>query len=162
MQKITPFLWFDSQAEGAANFYVSIFPDSRVVRQVRYDEASARSSGRDKGSVMTVDFELSGQKFVALNGGPQFQFTPAISFVVTCQTDQEVDHFWEKLTAEGKEVQCGWLEDKFGVSWQIVPAAMFEMLSDQDPAKSQRVMQAMLTMKKLDIKKLREVYEGAP
>jgi len=161
MQKITPFLWFDTQAEEAANFYTSIFKNSKIVSVARYGEEGAKASGRPKGSAMTVAFELDGQKFVALNGGPHFKFTEAVSFVVNCQTQEEVDHYWEKLSAGGDEKarQCGWLKDKYGLSWQIVPTAMVEMLQDKDPKKSERVMAALLKMKKLDIKALRQAYE---
>jgi len=158
-QRITPFLWFDDQAEEASNFYVSIFPKSRIGAVARYDEASARAAGRRAGSVMTVAFELDGQEFVALNGGPVFAFTEAISFVVNCQTQEEIDHYWGRLSAGGQEVQCGWLKDRFGVSWQVVPTALDEMLQG-DPERSSRAMAAMLQMKKLDIAALRKAYEG--
>jgi predicted 3-demethylubiquinone-9 3-methyltransferase (glyoxalase superfamily) len=158
MQKITPFLWFDNQAEQAVKFYTSIFKNSRIGKIARYDKAGERAAGRPAGSVMTVEFQLEGQKFLALNGGPVFKFTEAISFVVNCQTQAEVDKFWKKLSAGGKEVQCGWLKDKYGLSWQIVPTILGELLSDKDAAKSQRVMEAMLKMVKLDIKKLKEAY----
>lgn len=160
MHRITPFLWFDHQAEEAANFYASIFKNSRIRSIARYDEAGATASGRPKGSVMTVAFELDGQAFTALNGGSPFKFTEAISFVVSCQTQDEVDHFWDKLSAGGEEVQCGWLKDRFGVSWQVVPIVLVEMLGDKDPEKSQRVMAAMLRMKKIRIEGLRRAYEG--
>ena len=160
MQKITPFLWFDNQAEEAVKFYTSIFKNSRIGKIARYGEEGEQVSGRPKGSVMTVEFQLEGQEFVALNGGPHFKFTEAISFVVNCKTQAEVDKFWKNLSAGGKEVQCGWLKDKFGLSWQIVPTVLGELLSDKDAAKSQRVMQAMLKMVKLDIKKLKEAYAG--
>ena|SRR5437867_5509572 len=160
MQKITPFLWFDTQAEEAVKFYISIFKNSKIGRITRYDENAAKASGRPKGSVMTVEFELEGQEFIALNGGPQFKFTEAISFVVNCTTQAEVDRFWKKLAAGGKEVQCGWLKDKYGLSWQIVPTVLGDLLSDKDAAKSQRVMQAMRQMVKLDIKKLKDAHEG--
>ena len=156
MPKISPFLWFNNQAEEAANFYVSVFKNSRIVRKTRYGD----SGPGPKGSVMTVDFELDGQPFVTLNGGPQFTFSPAISFVVNCQTQAEVDEFWQKLSAGGKEVECGWLTDKYGLSWQIVPAVLTDMLSDPDPAKSDRVMKAVLKMKKLDIATLKRAYEN--
>jgi predicted 3-demethylubiquinone-9 3-methyltransferase (glyoxalase superfamily) len=159
-QRITPFLWFDGQAEEAAGFYVSIFPDSRIKGVHRYTEEVSRAAGRPKGSVMTVAFELDGQDFTALNGGPVFKFTEAISLVVNCQTQEEVDHYWTKLSAGGQEVQCGWLKDKFGVSWQVVPTALFELMEDKDPAKSQRVMAAMLEMKKIDIEPLRRAHAG--
>jgi predicted 3-demethylubiquinone-9 3-methyltransferase (glyoxalase superfamily) len=155
MQKITPFLWFDTQAEAAANFYVSIFKNSKVVKIARYGEGGPGP----KGSVMTVVFELDGQRFIALNGGPQFKFTEAISFTVDCRTQEEVDTFWEKLSGGGVEGPCGWLKDKYGLSWQIVPTLLGEMLSDPDPEKSKRVMQAMLKMKKLDIAGLKNAYD---
>jgi predicted 3-demethylubiquinone-9 3-methyltransferase (glyoxalase superfamily) len=160
MQRITPFLWFDDQAEEAAKFYVSIFKNSRIASIARYDEEAAQASGRPKGSVMTVAFELDGQEFVALNGGPLFKFTEAISLVVNCETQEEVDHFWEKLSAGGQEVQCGWLKDRFGVSWQVVPIILSEMLHDKDPEKSKRVMAAMLKMKKMSIEALKKTYDG--
>jgi predicted 3-demethylubiquinone-9 3-methyltransferase (glyoxalase superfamily) len=156
MQKITPFLWFDNQAEEAVNFYISIFRNSKIVNVARYGDDGARVSGRSQGSVMTVAFELDGQPFVALNGGPVFTFSPAISFVVDCQTQQEVDDLWDKLSAGGEQQQCGWLRDQYGVTWQIVPAVLARLLSDPDPAKSQRVMQAMLQMKKIDIATLKQ------
>ena len=159
-QKITPFLWFEDQAEEAANFYVSIFENSRIVSVMRYNEASARAAGRRAGSVMTVAFVLDGQEFTALNGGPIFKFSEATSFVVHCQSQKEVDHFWERLADGGQEVQCGWLKDRFGVSWQVVPDAMIEMLQDQDAEKSTRVMSAMLQMKKIDVDGLKKAYEG--
>jgi len=161
MQKITPFLWFDGKAEEAANFYTSVFKNSKIVSVARYGDEAAKASGMPKGTAMTVAFELDGQKFVALNGGPHFKFTEAVSFVVNCQTQEEVDHYWEKLSAGGDEKaqQCGWLKDKYGLSWQIVPTVMVEMLQDKDPKKSGRVMQALLQMKKLDIKTLQRAYE---
>jgi len=152
MQKITPFLWFDGQAEEAMNFYVSIFKNSKVVSVARYGDAGPGS----KGSVMTAAFQLEGQDFVALNGGPQFKFTPAISFVVNCETQQEVDDLWEKLSTSGRKDRCGWLQDKYGVSWQIVPTILSKLLQDKDPEKSKRVMQAMLQMDKLDIDRLKQ------
>jgi len=160
MQKITPFLWFDNQAEEAVNFYVSIFKNSRIKSIARYEEEAAKASGRPKGSVMTVACELDGQEFMALNGGPLFKFTEAISFVVNCETQEEVDHFWKRLSAGGQEVQCGWLKDRFGVSWQIVPTVLGEMLQDKDPEKSKRVMAAMLKMKKINIEALKKAHEG--
>jgi predicted 3-demethylubiquinone-9 3-methyltransferase (glyoxalase superfamily) len=161
MQKITPFLWFDNQAEEAANFYASIFKNSKIGHVARYDEAGAKASGRPKGSTMTVAFQLDRQDFVALNGGPHFKFTEAVSFVVNCKTQKEVDHYWEKLSAGGDEMaqQCGWLKDKYGLSWQIVPVVLFEMMQDKDPKKSESVMRALLQMKKLDIKTLKQAYE---
>jgi predicted 3-demethylubiquinone-9 3-methyltransferase (glyoxalase superfamily) len=160
MQKITSCLWFDQQAEEAVNFYVSLFKNSKIVNVARYDEASAQASGQPKGSVMTVTFQLEGQEFMALNGGPAFKFTEAISFIVNCETQEEVDRLWNALTQGGEEVQCGWLKDKYGLSWQIVPTILEELLSDPDPVKAQRVMQAMLQMKKLDIAGLRRAYAG--
>jgi predicted 3-demethylubiquinone-9 3-methyltransferase (glyoxalase superfamily) len=147
MQKITPFLWFDTEGEEAATFYTSVFPNSRIVRVARYGEAGPRPAG----TVMTVSFELDGQKFVALNGGPEFTFSEAISFQVDCETQDEVDSYWSKLSAGGEEGPCGWLKDRYGVSWQIVPRALTELLGDPDPEKSQRVMRAMLQMKKIEI-----------
>jgi predicted 3-demethylubiquinone-9 3-methyltransferase (glyoxalase superfamily) len=146
-QRITPFLWFDGQAEQAANFYVSIFPNSKIGSTSRYGEGGPGP----KGSVMTVAFDLDGLSFTALNGGPMFKFTEAISLVVHCETQAEVDHYWDKLSAGGQQVQCGWLKDKYGLSWQIVPNALIELVQDKDPAKSQRVMAAMMQMKKIDI-----------
>jgi predicted 3-demethylubiquinone-9 3-methyltransferase (glyoxalase superfamily) len=154
IQKITPFLWFDHQAEEAVGFYTSIFKNSKVEAVTRCGEAGPGP----KGSVMTVAFELDGQKFAALNGGPHFKFTEAISFVVNCETQHEVDEFWDKLSEGGEEVQCGWLKDKYGVSWQIVPTILFEMLQDKDAEKSQRVLKAMFQMKKIDIARLEEAY----
>src|SRR5256886_14785379 len=159
-QRITPFLWFDDRAEEAASFYVSIFRDSRIKGISRYSDEAARVAGRPKGSVMTVAFELDGQDLTALNGGPIFKFTEAISLVVNCETQEEVDHFWTKLSAGGQEVQCGWLKDRFGVSWQVVPTVLSEMLQDKDPEKSKRVMAAMLKMRKISIEGLKHAYEG--
>ena len=153
-QKITPFLWFDHQAEEAAAFYTSIFKNSKIETVTRYGDAGPGP----KGSVMTIAFELNGQKFVALNGGPQYQFNPAISFVVNCEGQAEVDHYWEKLTTGGKEIQCGWLVDKYGVSWQIVPTVLIDMLRDENAARTHRVMKAMMQMKKIDIARLEEAY----
>ena len=156
MQKITPFLWFDGKAEEAANFYVSIFKNSRILNITRYGEAGPGP----KGSVMTVVFELDGEQFIALNGGPQFKFTEAISFSVNCKTQGEVDEFWEKLSQGGEEGPCGWLKDKYGLSWQINPTILGEMLQDSNPEKSKRVMEAMLKMKKIDIHGLQRAYES--
>ncbi|NOU20269.1 MAG: VOC family protein [Methyloglobulus sp.] len=156
MQTITPFLWFDNQAEEAMNFYVSIFKNSKVLSVNRYGEGAPAP----KGTVMTANFELDGQVFTALNGGPMFKFSPAISFVVHCETQAEVDEYWSKLSAGGKTNQCAWLDDKFGVSWQIVPNALIELLSDPDPAKAGRVMQAMMQMTKIDIAALKRAYEA--
>jgi predicted 3-demethylubiquinone-9 3-methyltransferase (glyoxalase superfamily) len=155
MQKITPFLWFDDKAEEAMNFYVSVFKNSKVVSVARYGEVGPGP----KGTVMTATFQLEGQEFVALNGGPQFKFTEAISFVVNCETQEEVDKFWEKLSKGGEKSRCGWLTDKYGLSWQVVPTVLEEMLQDKDPEKSQRVMKAMLQMDKMDIKTLKQAYE---
>ena len=154
-QKITPFLWFDNQAEAAVNFYTSIFKNSKALGVSRYGEAGPRP----KGSVMTIAFELAGQEFIALNGGPQFKFTEAISFVVNCETQEEVDEFWEKLSEGGKKIQCGWLKDKYGVSWQIVPTILGELMQSGDSARSQRVMQALLQMTKIDIEGLKKAYQ---
>jgi predicted 3-demethylubiquinone-9 3-methyltransferase (glyoxalase superfamily) len=166
MPKITPFLWFDHQAEEAANFYVSIFSavggkNPKVGKVARYGEEGAKVFGRPKGSAMTVSFQLEGQGFTALNGGPHFKFTEAISFVVNCESQEEVDHFWNRLSEGGDEKaqQCGWLKDKYGLSWQIVPTALNKLLSDPDPAKSQRVMKAVLQMKKIDINALKRASE---
>ena len=156
MQKITPFLWFNNQAEEAMKFYVSVFKNSQKVSITRYGEAGLGA----KGMVMTARFLIEGQEFVALNGGPVFTFSPAISFVVNCETQEEVDRLWEKLSDGGEKQQCGWLKDKFGISWQIVPMVLVEMLNDPDPVKSQRVMKAMLPMGKIDIKILKQAYNG--
>jgi len=155
MQKITPFLWFDDKAEEAMNLYVSIFKNSKRGRISRYGEAGPGP----KGTVMVATFQLEGQEFIALNGGPHFKFTEAISFVVNCETQDEVDAFWEKLSEGGAKGQCGWLKDKYGLSWQIVPTVLGELMSDPDPEKSNRVMQAMLQMTKIDIKGLKQAYE---
>jgi predicted 3-demethylubiquinone-9 3-methyltransferase (glyoxalase superfamily) len=156
MQKITPFLWFDSKAEEAANFYTSIFKNSKVAGTSRYGEAGPGP----KGAVMSVTFELDGQKFMALNGGPQFTFTPAISFFVNCETQQEVDELWEKLSDGGQTGRCGWLQDKYGVSWQIIPTALGKLMGDADPKKANRVMKAMLEMDKIDTLRLQQAYQG--
>lgn len=158
VQKITPFLWFDDQAEAAAKFYTSIFANSKIVSTTRYGEAGREHHGKPAGSVMTVVFELAGQRFIALNGGPVFHFNEAVSFQVLCDSQAEVDHFWNKLSEGGPEQaqHCGWLKDRFGLSWQVVPAALPKLLSHPDPAKSQCVMQAMLAMKKLDIAALEQ------
>ena len=155
-QKITPFLWFDTEAEEAANFYVSIFKNSKILSISRYGEAGPRP----KGSVMTVAFELEAQKFIALNGGPQYKFTEAISLSVECKNQEEVDELWEKLSRGGEEGPCGWLKDKYGLSWQVNPTILGQMLSDPDPKRSKRAMEAMLKMKKIDIKKLQQAYDG--
>jgi predicted 3-demethylubiquinone-9 3-methyltransferase (glyoxalase superfamily) len=156
MQKITPFLWFNGQAEEAMNFYVSIFKNSKVLSVQRYGDAGTGP----KGSVMSATFQLEGQDFYALNGGPQFTFTPAISFFVSCETQAEVDELWEKLSAGGEKGRCAWLKDKFGLSWQIVPTALGKLLADKDPEKSKRVMQAMMKMDKIDIAGLQKAYAG--
>ena len=156
MQKITPFLWFNDKAEEAMNYYVSIFKNSKVVSVTRYGDAGPGP----KGTVMTASFQLDGQPFIALNGGPRFTFSPAVSFVVNCQTQQEVDDLWEKLSRGGRTDQCGWLQDRYGLSWQIVPTVLPELLGDKDPEKSQRVMKAMLQMTKIDINRLKEAYQG--
>jgi len=156
-QKITPCLWFDDQAEAAANLYISLFKDSRILNITRYGEAGPGP----KGSVVTVAFELSGQKFIALNGGPYFKFTEAVSFSIDCKTQEEVDWFWEKLiSGGGEESQCGWLKDKFGLSWQVIPTVLGEMLSDPDPQKAKRATEAMLKMRKIDVAALERAYEG--
>jgi predicted 3-demethylubiquinone-9 3-methyltransferase (glyoxalase superfamily) len=160
MQKITPHLWFDNNAEEAAKFYTSIFKNSKIVDIVRYGKAAAEVSGRAQGTVMTVMFELEGQGFMALNGGPVFKFSPAISFLVHCKTQEEVDQLWENLSEGGEIEQCGWLKDKYGVSWQIVPTVLIEMLQVKDVKKSERVMKAMLQMKKIDIAGLKKAYAG--
>jgi predicted 3-demethylubiquinone-9 3-methyltransferase (glyoxalase superfamily) len=156
MPKITPFLWFDNQAEEAMNFYTSIFKNSKAGKVVRYGDAGPGP----KGSVMVASFELDGVPFTALNGGPMFKFTEAVSFVIDCKDQQEVDHYWEKLSAGGKLGDCGWLKDKFGLSWQIVPSALPRLLSDPDAKKAGRVMQAMMQMKKIDIAKLEQAAKG--
>lgn len=161
-QKIIPCLWFDHNAEEAVKLYTSIFKNSKTGRVSRYDEASANASGRPVGSVLTIEFQIEGQDFLALNGGPVFKFNEAISFQVYCKTQEEVDHYWEKLS-QGGDVdaqQCGWLKDKYGVSWQIVPTVLIEMLQDKDSEKASRVMKAMLQMKKIDIQGLRKAYGG--
>jgi predicted 3-demethylubiquinone-9 3-methyltransferase (glyoxalase superfamily) len=163
MQKITPFPWFDGQAEQAVKFYTLIFKDSKIGRILRYGEEAAKvsASGRPIGSVLTIEFEIEGQKFVALNGGPQFQFNESVSFVVNCETQKEVDYYWEKLSADGgQESACGWLKDKFGVSWQVTPTILIDMLHDKDPEKAERVMKAMLQMQKIEIPKLKAAYGG--
>jgi predicted 3-demethylubiquinone-9 3-methyltransferase (glyoxalase superfamily) len=156
MQKITPFLWFDGKAEEAMNFYVSIVPNSKVISIVRVGDAGPGP----KGSVLTAEFALNGVEFVALNGGPQFKFTEAVSFVINCETQEEVDRYWEKLSEGGRTDQCGWLKDKYGLSWQITPIQLTQMLKDKDPKKADRVMKSMMKMTKLDIKELKQAYEG--
>jgi len=157
MQKIVPFLWFDGKAEEAANYYVSIFKNAKLGTIRRYGDAGPGP----KGSAMSVEFDLDGQHFIALNGGPQFTFTPAISFFVNCETQEEVDELWDKLSAGGKPNRCGWLQDKFGLSWQIIPTALGKLMGDPDPEKSKRVMQAMLGMAKIDITGLQRAYDSA-
>lgn len=162
INRITPCLWFDDQAEAAANYYVSIFPNSKIVAVSRYGEAGFEFHHKPKGSVMTVEFELDGQTFTALNGGPVFQFNEAISLQVNCDTQEEIDHYWDKLSQEGDPTaqQCGWLKDRFGVSWQIVPTGLKELLNDPDGTKTERTMAALLRMKKLDIAELQRVFAG--
>jgi predicted 3-demethylubiquinone-9 3-methyltransferase (glyoxalase superfamily) len=169
MKEITPCLWFDDQAEEAANFYVSTFSsmggsaaqDTRIVDVARYGEAGADASGRPVGTVMTVTFRLVGREIVALNGGPAFTFTEAVSLMVPCESQEEVDRLWDELSAGGEQGPCGWLKDRYGLSWQIVPTALVEMLQDEDPAKRERVMAAMLQMKKIEIQPLEQAYAGA-
>lgn len=156
MQKITPFLWFNDNAEEAINFYVSIFKNAKILNITRYPEGGPGLAG----SVLTASFQLEGQNFVALNGGPMFHFTPAISFVVDCKTQEEVDVLWEKLAEDGEKQKCAWLKDKFGISWQIVPSILSELLGDKDPEKAKRVMLAMMQMDKIDIAALKKAYEG--
>jgi len=162
MQKITPFLWFDSQAEEAAKFYTSIFRNSKMGRVTRYPNEGQEVHGREPGSVMVAEFEIEGQTFTALNGGPLFKFNESISFVVNCQSQEEVDHYWNRLSegADPKAQQCGWLKDRFGVSWQIVPTILTKMLGDKDREKANRVMRAMLGMKKMNIAELEKAYGG--
>ena len=156
MQKITPFLWFDGKAEEAAEFYTSVFKNSKMLHIARYGEAGPGP----KGTVMMATFQIEGQEFMALNGGPTYTFSSAISFFVNCETQAEVDELWDKLSAGGREVQCGWLQDKYGVSWQIIPKALMELMQDKDPVKSQRVFRAMLQMIKIDIEGLERAYRG--
>lgn len=159
MQKIVPCLWFDHQAEEAVNFYITLLENSKITNVARYDEAGSKVSGMPQGSVMTMNFELDGQEFMALNGGPMFKFTEAISFIINCETQEHVDRLWDALTANGgQEVQCGWLKDKYGLSWQIVPNELGKLMSDPDPVKAARVAQAMYQMKKIDVNQLRQVY----
>jgi len=158
MQKIVPNLWFDTEAETAAEFYTSVFKDSRVVSVTHYNEAGPRPAG----TVMTVEFELNGQRFLGINGGPQFSFDEAVSFAIECETQEEVDYYWESLSEGGEEGPCGWLKDRYGLSWQVVPAGMDELFSDPDPARAERAMKAMLAMSKLDIAALRSAADGAP
>lgn len=162
MEKISTFLWFDGQAEEAAKFYTSVFKNSRLGNSTRYSKEGAQASGQPEGSVMTIPFEIEGREFVALNGGPHFKFSEAVSFVVNCKSQDEVDYYWDKLSEEGDKnaQQCGWLKDKYGLSWQIVPTALSEMLNDKDAEKSRRVMTAMLQMKKIDLNELKKAYKG--
>ena len=160
MQKISSCLWFDSQAEEAANFYVSLFKNSSIKAVTRYGDAGSNAAGRPKGSVMTVTFILDGTEFMGLNGGPEFKFNEAVSFMVKCKDQAEVDRFWSKLSEGGEEGPCGWLKDRFGLSWQIVPEVLEDMIGDSDPQKAERTMQAMLGMKKLDIRSLEEAHHG--
>lgn len=155
-QKIVPNLWFDTEAEAAANYYVSVFKDGRVVNVSHYTEAGPRPAG----TVMTVEFELRGQRFVGINGGPEFKFDEAISFQVVCEDQDEVDYFWERLTQGGEESQCGWLKDRFGLSWQVIPKGMEEVFADPDPERARRAMQAMLRMRKIDVDALRRAADG--
>jgi predicted 3-demethylubiquinone-9 3-methyltransferase (glyoxalase superfamily) len=159
MQKITPCLWFDSQAEEAVNFYLSLIKNSRINSISRYDEEGAKAARRPKGSVMLVSFQLAGQEFLALNGGPMFTFSPATSFIINCETQEEIDTLWERLSDGGQKQQCGWLQDKYGLSWQIVPAILGEMMMAKDAEKSKRVMKSILQMTKIDIKTLKQAYE---
>jgi predicted 3-demethylubiquinone-9 3-methyltransferase (glyoxalase superfamily) len=162
MQKITPFLWFNGQAEEAANFYTSIFKNSKIQAITRYEGEAAKSSGRPNGSVMTAAFQLDGQNFIALNGGPNFQFTEAISFVVNCETQEEIDQYWERLSEGGEKGRCGWLKDKYGLSWQVVPSNLNQLLQGGDAVQTQRVMDAIMQMDKLDIAKLKQAYGQQP
>ena len=159
-QKISPFLWFDNQAEEAANFYVSVFENSRIRAISRYGETGREVHGREPGSVMVVDFELDGQSFAALNGGPLFKFNEAVSFQVNCDSQAEIDHFWSALTEGGRESQCGWLKDRFGLSWQVVPSQLPQIMSGGDAARQDRVMTAVMGMKKFDIAALQRAYDG--
>jgi predicted 3-demethylubiquinone-9 3-methyltransferase (glyoxalase superfamily) len=162
VQKITPFLWFDDQAEEAAKFYISLFPKSKILKLSRYSDAAAKTTGRPKGSVMVVWFQLEGQQFAALNGGPHFKFNEAVSLMVNCKTQAEIDKYWKKLSAGGKESQCGWLKDKYGLSWQIVPESLPDLLGSGDSATTERVMEAVMQMGKLDIKKLKRAFAAKP
>ncbi|HEY3854673.1 MAG TPA: VOC family protein [Verrucomicrobiae bacterium] len=162
MQKITPFLWFNDQAEEAVRFYKGIFKRTKVLKTARYGEGGAKASGQKMGTVMTIEFELEGQRFLALNGGPSFKFTEAISFVVNCKTQAEIDYFWKKLSAGGYESQCCWLKDKFGVSWQIFPVILMDLLTGKDDAKANRVMSALMTMRKPDLAALKKAAVPVP
>lgn len=160
MKGITPFLWFDHQAEEAAAFYTTVFNNSKIDMVTRYDDAGAKASGRPAGSAMTVSFTLDNEPFTAINGGPHFRFTEAISFVIHCESQEEVDYYWGKLTEGGEEMDCGWLKDKYGLSWQVVPTELMALLGDKDKAKASRAMQAMLKMKKIDLPALRKAATG--
>ena len=157
-QKITPNLWFDTEAEEAAEFYISVFKNSRVVNVARYTEAGPRPAG----TVMTVEFELDGQRFIGINGGPEVTFSEAVSFMISCETQEEIDYYWDRLTEGGEEGPCGWLKDKFGLSWQVVPTGMDEIFADPDPTRAERAMRAMFGMRKLDIATLRSAADGVP
>ena len=157
-QKIVPNLWFDTEAEEAAEYYLSIFKDSRILNVAHYTDAGPRPAG----TVMTVEFELNGQRFVGINGGPEFKFDEAVSFQITCEDQDEVDYYWDRLTEDGQESQCGWLKDKYGLSWQVVPTGMDELFNDPDPERARRAMEAMLKMRKIDVDALRSAAEGAP
>lgn len=160
MQRITPFLWFNDNAEEAVNFYCSVFKNSTIGNIARYDESAAKAAGKLPGTVMTASFQLDGQEFIALNGGPHFKFSEAVSFVVNCRSQEEIDYYWDKLTEGGQEVECGWLKDKFGLSWQVVPDILGKYMSDPNRQKSQRVMEAILGMKKIDIATLERAYSN--
>jgi predicted 3-demethylubiquinone-9 3-methyltransferase (glyoxalase superfamily) len=160
-QKIAPCLWFDRQAEAAAKFYISVFPNSRINQISRYTEAGREIHGKEPGSVLTVEFEIDGQSFTALNGGPHFKFNEAVSFQIMCDSQSEIDHFWDELCPEGQSGQCGWLKDKYGVSWQVVPSVLPQMLSDTDRTKTERVMSVLMKMKKFDVEALERAYAGS-
>jgi predicted 3-demethylubiquinone-9 3-methyltransferase (glyoxalase superfamily) len=160
MQRITPCLWFDNQAEEAVDFYVSVFRNAKKGKVARYGKSSANVSGRPEGSVLTVAFELNGQHFLAMNGGPMYKFSPATSMMVVCDTQEEIDHYWDRLSEGGKPSQCGWLDDKYGVTWQIVPSMLEGMAADPDPSKSERMMKALLKMIKLDMAELKRAYDS--
>ena len=160
MPTVHPCLWFDTQAEEAARFYVSVFPNSKVDRVARYGEAGAKAAGRPQGSVMTVEFRLDGQRFLALNGGPGFPFTQAVSLVVPCRDQKEVDRYWDALSKGGEEMPCGWVKDRYGLSWQVTPTVLMDLVNDSDPAKAERAFAAMLTMKKLDVAAIQRAAKG--
>jgi len=160
LQGVTPNLWFDNQAEEAVNFYISIFPNSKILATARYSEVATKVLGKPADSVMTIDFELDGQRLTAINGGPQYKFSPAISLLVNCDTQAEIDQLWDALSVDKSVEQCGWLKDRYGLSWQIVPSDIGKLMSDPDPVKVERVFREMLTMKKLDIERLRQAYRG--